>query len=151
MIRKTMGTVTVAGLILALAGGCGAGAYYEDDGHCPLHPGERSVVTDEIDAAGGLTFDDAKVQALSSVARRPGLTPAEQEHLVCVTIGSVVLDESRLRVLRTLIDNPDFGPRAKSAILHYLDAFPFDDSRTTLLRATEGRGDAPPVPPLPAL
>ena len=151
MIRKAMGAVAVAGLAFALAGGCAAGAYYEDDAPCPLHPGERSVVTDEIDAAGRLTFDDAKVQALSSVARRPGLAPAEQEHLVCVTIGSVVFDDSRLRVLRTLIDNPDFGPRAKSAILHNLGAFPFDDSRTTLLRAMEGRGDAMPVPPLPAL
>ena len=148
MIRQMTGGVIVAALAAALAGGCAAGAYYEDTGPCPLHPGERSVVTDEIEAAGGLTFDDAKVQALSSVARRPGLTPAEQAHLVCVTLHSVVFDDSRLRVLKTLIHNPDFSPRAKSAILHNLGAIPFDDSRATLLREMEGRGDGLPPEPL---
>lgn len=143
MVRFAIGLLSV-GMILA-AGNAGCvivGGSHPEPGPCTLHPGEHSLVTDETDAAGDLTFDDSITEALTAIARRPGLAPAEQAHLVCVTMHRVTFDDSRLRVLTTLIDNPEFSPRAKSAILRSLVAIPFESSRTTLLQAMEGRGDA---------
>src|SRR4051812_35308209 len=113
MVRQTIGSIAVTVAIELGVAGCAAGGYH-DDGPCPLHPGDRSATTDEIDAAAALAFDDSKSQALSAVARRPGLTSAEQEHLVCVTFRAVTFDDSRLKVLTALIRNPEFSPRAKS-------------------------------------
>jgi hypothetical protein len=118
--------------------GCAPAQYHDP---CAVRPGEWSVAIDEIDAAGRLDFDPSRTQILRSVAARPGLTPAEQEHLVCVTLHRVDFDPSRQVVLRTLIQNPEFSPRAKAAILRNLELIDFDPARSQLLREMHGRGD----------
>jgi hypothetical protein len=143
--RATVLLFLVATHLAGCAAGVGGGGYH--GGPCPLHAGERSLISDEIDAAARLAFDNSKADALASVAARPDLTPGEQEYLVCVTSHVLTFDHDRVRVLETLIDNPAFSPRAKSAILHNLDAFPFDHTRTQLLHRMRGRGDAAPMDP----
>ena len=129
-------------IVVGLASGCAAP-------QC-CGPRTRSVTVDEIDAAGGLSFDPSRAEALERIASRPTLTPGEQAHLVCVTVHEVNFDPNREQVLMKLVENPAFSPRAKACILRNFDRFSFDAARVNLLRAMEGRGEpAHPADELP--
>jgi hypothetical protein len=115
---------------------------------CDGGPREWSLVTDEIDAAAALTFDDSRAEIYRAVAGRPGLTPGEQAHLVCTALRTLSFDSTREDVLLRLVENPEFAPRAKACILRNLNRFSFDDARVRLLHAMQGKGEPPPPPRL---
>ena len=143
-MNPTLAITAVALVLIVAAGGCAAP-------QC-CGPRERSMTVDEIDAAGRLSFEPSRVEALERIASRPTLSPGEQAHLVCVTMNSMDFDPNREQVLTALIENPTFSPRAKASILRHFDRFTFDTARVDLLRAMEGRGDpaAPAVEAGPA-
>ena len=132
--------ILVTAVLGQLCAGCAVGPPHDP---CPVHSGEHSVTIDEIDAAGRLDFDPSRAQILESIAARRGLTPAEQEHLVCVTLHRLDFDPSRQTVLRRLIHNPDFSPLAKTAILRNIELIDFDPARADLLREMHGKGEEP--------
>ena len=111
---------------------------------CTVDPSEYTVAIDEIDAAGRLDFEPSRVEMLKTIAERPGLTDAAQEHLVCTALCRLDFDPSKEQVLLALVHNPEFGPRAKGAVLRNLHRLSFDPTRTHLMREMQGRGDEEP-------
>ncbi len=131
-----MPLITIGLLAAFAAGGCaGHQCRVEDED-------QRTVTTDEIDAAGKLTFDQSRAEVLTSIAARKGLNPIEQQQLVCVAMNKLQFDDSIEHVLNTLIDNPDFSQYGKSKILQNITKLKFDDTRTKILKRMQGRGEA---------
>src|SRR5262245_1336390 len=124
-------------LILGLGTGCvfsiGGEGPHEHHGESKSSPPtvvmasntEDAAVLAEIDAAGKLDFEDSRVNALKQVAGRSGLTPANQVHLVNVTLRKLSFDQGRVDVLLTLIQNPAFSPAAKEAIFRQMERLDF--------------------------
>jgi hypothetical protein len=50
-------------------------------------------------------------------------------------------EPSKKEVLETLVNNPDFSPRGKAALLRNLHRLDFEATRTDLLRQMQGKGD----------
>jgi hypothetical protein len=118
---------------------------------CAVDPREYTVTIDEINAAMQLGFDNLRADHLKQIASRRGLTPAEQEYVACNALHRLGFDNMKVDVLKVLINNPDFSYRAKGKILRHLNAIAFDNMRSDLLHAMEGKGDQPPAPsPAPA-
>jgi hypothetical protein len=113
---------------------------------CAVDPREYTVTIDEIAAAARLDFDPSRAEILGAIAKRRGLTPAEQEYLACITLHRLSFDPAKSDVLRQLIDNPDFSYRAKGMILRHLNLLAFDPARADLMRAMQGKGEPPPAP-----
>src|SRR3569832_2506402 len=80
----------------------------------PFMPSDAATIA-EIDAAARLNFDSAKKESLAQLARRPGLTPPVQVHLVNVTYRSFSADHAKVELLQVLIANPGFSDAARRA------------------------------------
>lgn len=111
-------------------------------------PGDRPVSGDratisEINAAGRLTFDDAKARTLGDIASRPYLSAAAQVHLAKTAARSLVFDDSKQQVLLKLVNNPYFVAEGKQAVLDNLNKLVFDSSREAILQAISRRGSLP--------
>ena len=103
-------------------------------------PDDDPATIAEIDAAARLSFDPYKQDALSRIARREGLPPGAQVHLVDVTIAHLSFDPYRIQVLKTLIRNPTFANAGKTRILQKLDQLSFDPYKQDVLQAISDRG-----------
>jgi hypothetical protein len=93
----------------------------------------------EIDAAAGLSMDNAKCDALQAIAQRPGLTPAAQVHVANTTFKKLSFDNSKVTVLQALIQNPSFCAQAKQTIMAQLSKLAMDNDRQAILRAVNER------------
>ncbi len=93
----------------------------------------------EINAAAGLSFDNARADALTAIAQRPGLTPAAQVQLANTTYQKLSFDNQRVQVLLALISNPAFAPLTKQTIMAQLNKLSFDKDRQTILQAVNER------------
>lgn len=112
---------------------------------CSVPAEEYCVSIDEINAASTLTFEPSRKEMLATIAGRPGLTDASQEYLVCMSLDKLQFEPSKKEVLERLINNPDFSPRGKAAILRNLHRLGFDPTRTDLMRQMQGKGDVAPI------
>ncbi|MBI5387737.1 MAG: hypothetical protein HZA90_24005 [Verrucomicrobia bacterium] len=101
-------------------------------------PADKATLA-EIDAAGGLTFDNARADTLRTIAQRPNLVPPAQVHLANTAFKRLDFDPSKVSVLLALIQNPAFSPPAKQTIMAQLNKLPFDRDRQTLLAAVNAR------------
>ncbi len=104
----------------------------------PLAPADAATVA-EIDASARLSFEAAKKESLSQIARRPGLSPTAQVHLVNVAYRTLSFDSSKVELLRTLIANPAFSDAARQAIVTQLDHLSFDSHKQEILRQLNQR------------
>jgi hypothetical protein len=104
----------------------------------PLTPGDAATMA-EIDAAAKLRFDGAKQESLNELARRPGLSPAAQVHLVNTVYRKLSFDNAKVDLLRTLILNPAFSDAARQAIVTQLDHLAFDSHKQEILRQLNQR------------
>lgn len=93
----------------------------------------------EIDAIGKLNFDAGKVTALKNIAVRRPLAAPVQIHLVNTTLSCLSFDAGKVEVLKVLIENPEFSPGAKEAILRQMERLAFDGSRSAVLEAIQKR------------
>lgn len=112
---------------------------------CTVDPKEYSVTIDEINAASTLQFDPSRRDALVAIAQRRGLADSSQEYLVCMTMERLEFEPSKRDVIQKLINNPEFSPRGKAAVLRNLNRFAFDPTRADLLREMQGKGDIEPA------
>lgn len=96
-------------------------------------PGDNATIA-EINAAGRLSFDAGRTEALVTIAQRPGLSPRAQVHLVNVAYTCLSFDDAKLAVLRALIAGPNFGDPARHAIVTQLNRLSFDANRQAILR-----------------
>lgn len=87
----------------------------------------------EIDAAGQLDFESARLETLSNITKRPNLTPAVQVHLVNTTYRTVSFDSNKVDILRKIIARPDFSDATRQAIVSQLKKLSFDSNRQDLL------------------
>jgi hypothetical protein len=101
-------------------------------------PGDQATLA-EIDAAAGLTMDQARREALEAIARRPALSTASQVHLANVAYKRLDFDQSKLAVLQALIQNRSFCPSAKQTIVAQLSKFSQDRDRQAILAAVNQR------------
>lgn len=102
---------------------------------------EDAATLAEIDAAGSLTFDAGRSEALRRVAARGSLTPPTQVHLVNVALNRMTFDAGKEEVLMVLIRNPAFCPAAKEAIFRQLQRFSFDASKTRIMGEIQARSE----------
>ena len=100
-----------------------------------------SVAFAEIDAAGNLDFENARVSALVPIASRTNLTAGSQVHLVDTTMKRLDFDNDKITVLKTLISNQAFCNPAKQTILTSLGKLNFDNDRAGLLASINERGE----------
>ena len=114
---------------------------------CSVPAEEYCVTIDEINAAATREFEPSRKEMLAAIAGRQGLSDASQEYLVCMSLDKLQFEPSKKEVLERLVDNPDFSPRGKAALLRNLHRLDFDPTRTDLLRRMQGKGDAPPHRP----
>ena len=101
----------------------------------------NSVAIAEIDAAGNLTFENSKAEALKAIAGRASLPVGAQIHLIHRTFSRLDFEPSKVAVLQVLIKNPGFANAAKQTLLAQLAKFAFENNKTTLLAALNERGD----------
>jgi hypothetical protein len=120
--------------------GCSTGP--TDTWTTPDYDNTASVMA-EIDAAAGLTFDDARVRALSAIASREHLSARSQVYLVKKSMKSLSFDDAKRDVLLSLINNPYFVHEGKMTILGNLDGLMFDSGKQQVLAAIDARGVVP--------
>jgi hypothetical protein len=101
-------------------------------------PGDQAAMA-EINAAAGLSMDNARRDALLAIAQRPGLSPASQVHLANTTYKRLDFDASKVMVLQGLIKNPGFCPPTKQTIMNQLGKLAFDRDRQAILAAVGAR------------
>ena len=101
-------------------------------------PGDQATLA-EINAAAGLTFENARTDALRTIAQRSSLTPACQVQLANQAFKRLDMDNDKVGVLVTLIHNPAFSPPAKQTIMAQLNKLSFDKDRQTILQAVNER------------
>jgi hypothetical protein len=114
---------------------------------CSVAPEEYCVTIDEINAASTLQFEPSRKEMLAAIAGREGISDASQEYLVCMSLDKLQFEPSKKEVLETLVNNPDFSPRGKAALLRNLHRLDFEATRTALLREMQGKGDVPRYEP----
>jgi hypothetical protein len=101
-------------------------------------PGDQATLA-EINAAAGLNFENARTDALRTIAQRPNLTPACQVQLANQVFKKIDMNNDKVAVLVTLINNPAFSPPAKQTIMAQLSKLSFDNDRQTILKAVNER------------
>ena len=101
-------------------------------------PGDQATLA-EINAAAGLNFENARADALRTIAQRPSLTPPCQVQLANQTFKKLDFDNDKVGVLVALIHNPAFSPPAKQTIMAQLSKLGFDKDRQTVLQAVNER------------
>jgi len=141
-LNRWMGIVALVSL--TMLGGCivSLGTHHHHDHECHIEEyadSEGDPVFAEIRAAGRLSFDSSRVEALTSIARRPELSPAAQVYLVRTIMLRGSFESSRQSVLMALIKNPSFSPAARQCILKHLDHLKFDATKTAILKAMRDR------------
>ena len=101
----------------------------------------QDLASKEIDAASRLSNQAARAEALKRIAQRQGLRPDSQARLVWAAYLHLSWDDAKVDVIRTLIDNPEFSPQAKEAVLDGLNRHvAFDPNRSVLLEAVSKKG-----------
>ncbi len=103
---------------------------------------EESATLAEIDAAGQLSFDPSRAEALKKVASRANISPAVQVHLVDVVFKRVTFEPSKVEVLQALIANPAFSVATKECILKQLHQLNFEPNKAALLDSIQRRAEA---------
>lgn len=93
----------------------------------------------EIDAAARLSFDSSRLQALTQIAQRPGMSPGAQIHLVNVAYRRMSFSDSKVTLLRAIIANPDFCDSTRHAIVSQLHHLSFDSNKQIILNELNER------------
>ncbi len=101
-------------------------------------PGDQATLA-EINAAAGLSFENARTDALRAIAQRPNLTPACQVQLANQVFKKLDFDNDKVAVLVPLVHNPAFSPPAKQTIMAQLNKLGFDKDRQAVLQAVNER------------
>lgn len=101
-------------------------------------PGDQATLA-EINAAAGLNFENARTDALRTIAQRPNLSPPCQVQLANQTLKRLDFDHDKVAVLVTLVHNPAFSAPAKQTIMAQLSKLSFDKDRQTILQAVNDR------------
>jgi hypothetical protein len=101
-------------------------------------PGDQATLA-EINAAAGLSFENARTDALRAIAQRPNLTPACQVQLANQVFKKLDFDNDKVAVLVPLVHNPAFSPPAKQTIMAQLNKLSFDKDRQAVLQAVNER------------
>ncbi len=101
-------------------------------------PGDQAAIA-EVDAATGLSMDNARRDALQAIAQRPNLAPPVQVHLANAAFKKLDFDNSKVAVLLALIQNPAFCPPAKQTIMNQLSKLAHDRDRQAILSAVNQR------------
>lgn len=127
----------VVGLVsLALCvGGCTVIVGGETRGH----RGGSDATIVEIDAVGKLSFDSERKEGYERIARRQGLSPGAQVHLVEAALGKLSFDNAKEELLLTLIENPSFCGAAERKILESIDRLAFESAKKKVLKAISDR------------
>jgi len=145
---KMMTTSAVLALALTLLVGCvGVSIGNKNTKDSPPQPAVVVVASEpadqatlaEINAAAGLNFENARTDALRTIAARPNLAPACQVQLANQAFKKLDMDNDKVAVLLTLIHNPAFSAPAKQTIMAQLSKLSFDNDRQTILRAVNER------------
>jgi hypothetical protein len=101
----------------------------------------QDLASKEIDVASRLSMEASRAEALKRIAQRQGLRPDSQARLVWAAYLHLSWDDVKVAVIRTLIDNPEFSPQAKEAVLDGLNRHVrFDPNKSVLLEAVGKKG-----------
>ena len=100
---------------------------------------EDAGVIAEIDAVSKLGFEASRLEVLTRVAQRAGLSPGCQVHLVNTGLRWLEFEASRVNLLQAVIQNPAFAPAGKEAILRQLEYLQFEASRQQVVRSVQER------------
>ena len=92
----------LAVVVAVFTGGCAAG-HREP---CPVPVEARSVAIEEIDAAGRLDFDPARVQVLKALIRNPDFSPVAKSAILR-NLHLIDFDPARSELLREMQDRGD--------------------------------------------
>jgi hypothetical protein len=131
----------------ALASGCVGISIGNREGKAPSNapvvivatePGDQAAIA-EVNAAAGLSMDNARRDALLGIAQRTNLAPPVQVHLANTAFKKLDFDNNKVAVLEALIRNPAFCPPAKQTIMTQLNRLGFDRDRQALLNAVNQR------------
>jgi hypothetical protein len=102
---------------------------------------EDSATIAEIDAAGQLSFDPSRTDALKRVASRANISSAVQVHLVNTALKRITFEPNKVEVLQALIANPAFSVAAKECILKQLNQLTFEPNKAAILEAIQKKAD----------
>ncbi len=95
--------------------------------------------TIEIDAIGKLSFDADRHSAYKRIAAREGLCASSQAYLVEAAFKNLSFESAKVDVLLTLIENPNFSPATKNAILSQLERLSFESNKREIIEAMNER------------
>ena len=103
----------------------------------------------EINAVSNLKSDEAMEEGFLAIASRPNLSPAAQKHLIVPALTKLYHESSKVQVLLTLVNNPDFTHQAKKKILKNLSRLESEKSRAKVLSTINQRkiGAINKIPP----
>ena len=117
---------------------CLGGCFVFDDNNDQGGTSADSTIA-EIDAVGELSFDSERRSGYKRIARREGLRPVAQIHLVGAVLDTLSRDDAKQDVLLTLIKNPSFSSVTEHEILNSIDQLVFESTKKDILKAISDR------------
>ncbi len=124
------------GISILFVGGCGSNS------ETALNAKDSITLADapdkaiwEIDAISRLPFDADRQRAYKAIARRTNLHETVQTYLIQAVFDHLTFEEAKEDVLLTIIRNPSFNGKSRTAILGRIDTLVFENDRERILRA----------------
>ena len=147
MNRPSLTNLTLLAIILFALPGCIIVSKNETHRHEPIPPCggdatyvEHDTTIAEIRAARDLSFSSERADHLCRIARRQGLGPRAQVCLVDTAFKTLSFENEKMRVLQTLIANPDLNSAGKARILERLGKLSFSNNREQILTDLDNHG-----------
>lgn len=95
----------------------------------------------EINAAAAMDMESNREGALAAIVTRKNLSQSDQVYVVKTIYGKLQTDRTKVNLLKSLIQNPEFGNAAKGVMLDGMkDGLKEDISRRQVLQALQERG-----------
>jgi hypothetical protein len=104
-------------------------------------PPDETIMQKEINAAAAMDMESNREGALAAVVTRQDLSQSDQVYVVKTIYGRLQTDQTKVNLLRSLIQNPQFGNAAKGVVLDGMkDGFKEDIARRQVLQLLQEKG-----------
>jgi hypothetical protein len=102
----------------------------------------ETITQKEINASAAMDMESNREGALAAVATRRTLSASDQVYLVKTIYSRLETDQTKVKLLTMLIQNPNFSLSAKAVILDGMeDGLKVDFERRRVLQLLQERGD----------
>ena len=108
----------------------------------PAPKPDETITQKEINASAAMDMESNREGALAAVAMRKTLSPSDQVYLVKTIYSRLDFDSTKVKLLRMLIENPNFSLSAKAVILDGMaGGLKVDFEKRRVLQMLQERGD----------